>query len=75
MPVSHGTEVGYNVQVAVDATHKLIVEHEVTNEVTDQAQLARMATRTQHVLAVDALDVIADVGYYDGPEVKTCLDV
>ena len=75
MPVSQGTEVGYNVQVAVDAKHKLIVEHEVTNDVTDRAQLASMATRTQHVLAVDALDVIADVGYYDGPEVKTCLDV
>ncbi len=74
MPVSQGTEVGYNVQMAVDAKYKLIVEHEVTNDVTDRAQLASMATQTQQVLGVDALDVVADVGYYDGTEVKTCLD-
>ena len=75
MPVSQGTEVGYNVQVAVDAKHKLIVEHEVTNDVTDRAQLARMATQTQHVLAVDVMDVVADVGYYDGAEVQACVAV
>ncbi len=74
MPVAQGTEVGYNVQTAVDAKYKLIVEHEVTNEVTDRAQLARMATQTQQLLGVDTLDVVADVGYYDGAEVQTCLD-
>ncbi len=73
MPVSQGTEVGYNVQTAVDAKYKLIVEHEVTNEVTDRAQLARMATQTQQMLEVETLDVVADVGYYDGGEVQACL--
>jgi len=37
MPVGGGeaTLVGYNVQLSVDAKHKLIVDHKVTNEVTD----------------------------------------
>jgi hypothetical protein len=33
--------VGYNVQIAVDAKHKLIVEQQVTNQVVDMGLLAR----------------------------------
>src|SRR5208337_3718664 len=32
MPTAHGTMVGYNAQVAVDAKHKLIAADDVTNE-------------------------------------------
>ncbi len=67
------TEVGYNVQMAVDSKHKLIVDHEVTNEVTDQDLLSLMACRAKAVLEVDRLAVVADQGYYDGQEVKRCL--
>jgi transposase len=35
--------VGYNVQVAVDTEHHLIITHEVTNVGSDRAQLARMS--------------------------------
>ena len=35
MPTAHGTIVGYNAQMAVDAKHKLIAAEDVTNEVTD----------------------------------------
>jgi macrodomain Ter protein organizer (MatP/YcbG family) len=66
-------EVGYNVQIAVDSKHKLVVAHEVTKEVTDQNLLATMASRAKEVLAVDHLAVVTDSGYYAGAEVKQCL--
>src|SRR5436309_403458 len=40
--------VGYNVQVAVDTEHHLIVTHEVTNTGSDRSQLANIASRTSH---------------------------
>lgn len=64
--------VGYNVQVAVDEKYKLIVEHEVTNAVTDQHQLVPMAERAKQTLGVEKLEVVADMGYYDGAEVQKC---
>lgn len=72
MSMGHGSQVGYNVQLAVDEKHKLIVEHEVTNAVTDQDQLAPMAERAKATLGVERLEVVADMGYYDGAEVKKC---
>jgi transposase len=69
-----GTDVGYNVQISVDDKHKLIVDHEVTNDVTDQAQLSSMASRTKDILQSEKLDVVADMGYYNGQEVKDCLE-
>jgi hypothetical protein len=68
----HSTEVGYNVQTVVDDKHHLIVEHEVTNDPTDHAHLAEMALRAKETLGVAQLEVVADMGYYDGAEVKQC---
>ena len=56
--------VGYNVQVAVDTEHHLIVTHEVTNTGSDRSQLAKMASRAKEVLQADHLDVVADRGYF-----------
>ena len=73
MVMHHGsTEVGYNVQTVVDEKHQLIVEHEVTNDPTDHAHLAEMALRAKETLGVAELEVVADMGYYDGAEVKQC---
>ena len=70
----HSTEVCYNVQTAVDEKHQLIVEHEVTNDPTDHAHLAEMAVRAKETLGVEQLEVVADMGYYDGKEVKQCAE-
>lgn len=64
--------VGYNVQTAVDTTHHLIVEHEVTNVGNDRTQLYNMGKRTKDTLAVDALGVVADRGYYNSHEIRDC---
>src|ERR1700741_950700 len=64
--------VGYNVQVAVDTKHHLIVTHEVTNTGSDRSQLATMATQAKDVLGADHLDAVADRGYYNSPEILAC---
>jgi transposase len=76
MPSGGGqvTDVSYNVQVAVDAKHKLIVDHDVTNEPTDRNLLHPMALRAQEALGVEHFDVVADMGYANGQQVKACLD-
>ena len=64
--------VGYNVQVAVETEHHLIVTHEVTNSGSDRAQLANIASQAKDVLGVDKLEAIADRGYFSGEQILTC---
>ncbi len=64
--------VGYNVQVAVDTEHHLIIAHEVTNVGSDRAQLAHMAKTVKATLEATNLDVIADRGYFSGEEILEC---
>jgi transposase len=64
--------VGYNVQVAVDTEHHLIVTHEVTNVGSDRAQLARVAKETKAMLQTDTLEAVADRGYFSGEEILAC---
>jgi len=64
--------VGYNVQVAVDTEHHLIVTHEVTNVGSDRSQLARVAKETKATLQADALEAVADRGYFSGEEILAC---
>jgi transposase len=64
--------VGYNVQVAVDTEHHLIVTHEVTNVGSDRAQLARVAKETKATLQTDTLVAVADRGYFSGEEILAC---
>jgi transposase len=69
---SRGTEVAYNVQISVDAKHKLIVDHEVTNEGNDKKQLSSMAIRAKELLEIESLEVVADAGYYNSQEIGDC---
>ncbi len=64
--------VGYNVQTAVDTEHHLIVAHEVMNVGTDKSLLSHMAKRTKAAFGTDALDVVADRGYYKSDEILKC---
>jgi Transposase DDE domain len=64
--------VGYNVQVAVETEHHLIVAHEVTNVGSDRSQLAAMAKEAKAVLQTERLDAVADRGYFNGEEILAC---
>ena len=64
--------VGYNVQTAVDAKHHLIVAHEVTNQGHDRYQLANMARQAREAMDTEALEVVADRGYFSGYEILEC---
>jgi transposase len=70
---SQGTKVGCNVQTSVDDKDKLILDHEVTNDVTDQGHLCEMGIRAKKILGVKKFDLLADMGYYDGQEVAECM--
>lgn len=69
-----GTIAGYNVQTAVDAKHKLLVVGEVTQDGNDERQLAPVALAAKAVLGVKTLDTVQDQGYFNGDQIKTCLD-
>jgi transposase len=64
--------VGYNVQIAVDAKHKLIVEQAVSNQVLDVGLLAQTAQAAKEVLGVDQIDAVADRGYYKVEDIEAC---
>jgi hypothetical protein len=69
-----GGIVGYNVQTAVDVDHHLITVHEVTNVGSDRRQLTRMGKQAKTELQAESLTVLADAGYYNGDELRSCED-
>jgi transposase len=64
--------VGYNVQVAVDTKHHLIITHEVTNVGTDRSQLSSVAKEAKATLGAESLDAVADRGYFSSGEILKC---
>jgi Transposase DDE domain len=64
--------VGYNVQIAVDAEHHLIVAHEVTNQGYDRHQLAPMAFQARQATGCEQITALADRGYFNGDQVLSC---
>jgi transposase len=68
-----GTDVvGYNVQIAVDTDHHLILAHEVTNVGSDRAQLAPMGEKAREASGHASIAVLADRGYYSGDQIVAC---
>ena len=64
--------VGYNVPIAVDAEHHLIVAHEVTNQGYDRQQLVPMAFKAQQATGCEKITALADRGYFSGDQVLAC---
>jgi transposase len=64
--------VGYNVQIAVDAEHHLVVAHEVINQGYDRHQLAPMAFKAQQATGCEKITALADRGYFNGDQVLSC---
>ena len=67
-----GIDMCYNVQIAVDSKHKLIVAHDVTNDTNDLNQLAPMAKQSKEILEVETLDLTADKGFFNEEQIAEC---
>jgi len=64
--------VGYNVQIAVDDKHDLIVEEEVVQAANDLGQLSDMAEAAKETLAVEQVKAVADAGYHEAGQLQAC---
>lgn len=67
-------DICYNVQSVVDAQNHFVIDISTTNDINDQNQLYVMAKTTVELLDVENPTVIADTGYYNGTEIKNCID-
>lgn len=63
---------GYNVQIAVDDKHKLIVAGAVVNDGNDTGQLHALASAAKQALGSETLQAVADAGYFNGETIKAC---
>ena len=66
------TVAGYNVQIAVDDKHKLIIASDVVNDGNDTGQLYTMASAAKEALGTETLQAVADAGYYSSGTLKSC---
>src|ERR1700754_4085175 len=67
--------VGYNLQAAVDTGSHIVVAHEVINLSHDRTSLVNMGRKAREATGTEALTVLADRGYFSGPEVLACEDI
>lgn len=68
-----GYVIGYNVQVAVDAKHDLVVEEDVVQAANDLKELAPMAKAAKEELGTEkAPDFVADAGYHHADQIQEC---
>jgi transposase len=74
MPSNGKMDVCYNVQTAVDAKHKLIVDFEVTNQGNDKNFISPMAVKVKEMLGVEKITVVTDAGYESIHDIITAMD-
>ena len=66
------TIAGYNVQIVVDAQHKLIVTDDLVQDGNDVQQLQPMLSQAKAVLEVDQSEGLADKGYFNPTQIAQC---
>jgi transposase len=71
---NQGIDMCYNVQIAVDSKHKLILAHDVTNDTNDLNQLIPMAEQSKEILEVETMELTADKGYFNEEQIAQCED-
>jgi transposase len=67
------SDICYNIQTAVDAKHKLMIEYEVTNQCNDKNLLAPMAIAAKEALGVENIAAAADTGYFIATDIAECM--
>lgn len=67
-------DICYNVQSVVDSKNHFVIDISTTNDINDQNQLYVMAKDASELLDIDMPIIIADTGYYNGTEIKNCVD-
>lgn len=67
----NAVKVGYNIQAATDAKHKLLVAMD-TGDVNDTKALSPMVAKVKENLQINSFEVLADKGYHSGRELKAC---
>lgn len=67
-------DICYNVQSVVDAKNHFVVDISTTNDINDQNQLYTMAQKASELLEKESSTILADTGYYNGTEIKNCVD-
>jgi len=65
-----GVDMAYNVQSAVDGKYDLILDYHVSLNPTDQGQMGQMVKQIKKKLRLKRFTVLADKGYYNGPDLE-----
>jgi len=68
-------DVCYNVQTAVDAKNKLIVDFEVTDKPNDMNQLTPMAKKVMDILETEKIAITADAGYASASDIAAAIQI
>ena len=74
MKNKNGMDVSYNVQTAVSSETHLIMDYEVTNQVTDHGMMAPTTEGLQQENEGKILEAVADKGYDKAEDMIACLE-